>query len=83
MVSQSDKVTKALLDCLTATDRISSQEVAEVLEDRHGADAPSIRTVRNRLEGLEDVGVLVAWGGGGRNFTMYSLRDEYREGLGK
>lgn len=82
MVSQADKVVKATLDLSSAVGRFSPTEVEDVLRDRYGDEAPSRRTVRNRLEGLAEVGVLKTWTTDpNRNLRLYSVADEYRGGL--
>lgn len=82
MVSQSDRIIKASLDAGTSVRRFSAGEVEELLNDRHGEEAPSRRTIRNRLEGLAEVGVLRRWKTYQQgNFKLYSFDDAYRVGL--
>lgn len=81
MATQSDKIAKAVLDFSTVADRFRVDEVEELLKDEYGDDAPSRKTIRNRLNGLAEVGLLSSWGGRGRTWQMYSLKSEYRDGL--
>lgn len=81
MVAQSDRITLSVLIAHDALDRWTIDDVMEILEHRFGDDAPSRRTVRNRLAGLEEVGVLTAHGGGGRSYKRYRLNSELTDNI--
>lgn len=55
--------------------QFSTDDVLLALGDRYD-DAPSERTVRNCLNAMANLGVLISWGGGGRSWAHYSLPED-------
>jgi len=77
MVSQADRIFRALLAAEYKQDWWGYNEISAVLQDLHGGDAPSRRTIQNRLHGLSDLGVLLDREVG--QTTLYRVNPDYKE----
>jgi hypothetical protein len=72
-VTQSDRITYAALRLDSSFDWWTIPDVEEVLKDEYGDDAPSTKTVRNRIKGLEEVDALERMTRG-KGFDSYTFR---------
>lgn len=76
-MAQSDRVFLAVMDIDLIREKWTIEDVMEELEIQFGDDVPSRRTVRNRLNGLDEVGILRSEGGGGRTYKKFDVSPEY------
>lgn len=78
MPTGSDRIAYAVLMANRQLGRWAVDDIVEILELEFGDDAPTRRTVLNRLEGLEEVGVVESAGGPRRTMKLYREGELFR-----